>query len=373
LTLLYTLTVGTLAWWFSTHAMASRFAIGLGAPWVYGAVFVFVLALAVRGVKARRAAAESPAVDAPPHPLLRAVRAALLIAAPITLVLALAFGAINVGDGGLVIPMVIGWFGLLAVPIALAVGGIAGWFRGVTTPPTQPLPPAISGRDVLAALAPLLVPLAAMILLRNISAGAWWEVRTDGPPRAGILHVTLVPLMLPVAVIVSWGLDRLDGSRGSVAAGTCAAVALAALVAALWFLPQLLVTWHDNPNQPYQAPAQPGALQIGNPFHTAIPDDPPGSGTAPLLPLTDFFRASALMMLLAAALTAFALRRLGLGVRALSLPRVSLTLLLQVLLTMLAMPRLGLVGAPLAAAAALAVAALPTLLMPTGATPVARR
>lgn len=241
-----TATIGVVLWWLATSTVDSRVAMGRGWPFVHLAVWSFVIALVVT---AQRAGARTSSPEGAPS-LGRLAREAGtdvlrvgLAAAAVAFLLGMAFGFASVGDGPSSVWLVAGWLTIVSAPLVFVTMLVGKWLRsrrrGPATEEREPLDvPAVAS-----AMAPLLILPVVLWVLRHVEVPEPWSSCTEGMGRSGMLAYAQLAGLLPAALIVAWGLDRLDGSRGAwpgrlllVGAG------LGFVGLALW-LPEALARW----------------------------------------------------------------------------------------------------------------------------------
>ena len=338
-----TLTVGAIAWYLAAGHTDTRYTMGLGGPFVYLGLWLFVVMMVLSAPRKP----ESPGNRAVFSGRFRSVPRAVGLSLALLVLVAFCLDAAGLPGGWFALaegPFIIGMFLVLALPM---LGLIRSSDRS-----SSRRPPRLA---LLAAFAPLLCPVLAMFALRWSDVAGPWNVETAPPGRAGILYYASVALWLPTAALVAWGIDRLDGSRGGRLASFAAALTLATLIAAVAFLPQIFSY--------YSVSAEPGTSHtsgFGLGYFNSVRYWRPFTTTSHL-PVDAWFRATALMMLTASVATALALRALGQGRRILPLPLVLLVLGLQWAASVQALPHSAPSASAWIAAAAAALLAVPVI------------
>ncbi len=228
--------------------------------------------------------------------------------------------------------------------VALLLGGILRRRGGEVPSSAQHAqherlgPPAPA--DVGWALAPMLSPVVAFACLHYLPMDTWWKSAVASHGQVGLtFHAMLLP-MFPAALLVAWGIDRRNGEPGSALVPLLAGTGL--IFVAL-FGPEVIRQLHPHPE---------GLHAAGG-----LPSDPfwnwdPAQGGWVRLPVDGLMRASAIMLLATAALSATFLTKLGREGRGATPGALLMLLVLQIVLAAIILPKFGPLGAPLAAAIA---------------------
>ncbi|MFT7464750.1 MAG: hypothetical protein ACI9EF_003109 [Pseudohongiellaceae bacterium] len=235
--LLQTCVTGGLIWWISGLMLRAPHLLGGGAPAVYGGVFAFVALLAVASAGPR------PVVHSFSVSLARVVFGGCLLVISVSMALAVltpAHSPLPALVAGL-------FFGVLGIPLSLVVRWLGRRCGGVGTVVRVPGPDAPGHCHVLLSLTPLLVPLAALLVVGSGALALGPGVRNGPTAQAGVLSWVLFPCFYPAALVVAFGLDRLDGSLAGRGASNIRASALAVMVMGIGALSPALWTLHDAP------------------------------------------------------------------------------------------------------------------------------
>ena len=231
--LFHVLTVGGVLAFFALATTDSRYELGRTGPWVWSTCLAWLTVLLIvrqqrlagmltdaAGTGPRHASEEAHARDPTPTPGMDPTQAAAdnqhldrwtaMMAALLSVALIPWLALTYTGDASEFTALIRnGWLPLLlAIPAGFTLGRVA---RRARAPDVASEPVVVPTGRLLSALGPLLVPVLAMVLLRQVDAGTWWAERTSPMARAGMLYRTMLPLLLPLAVVVAEGLDRVHG------------------------------------------------------------------------------------------------------------------------------------------------------------------
>jgi len=368
-----TLTVGLLGWWLLGIPIYNRTAMGTLGPLTTLFAVGFLLLLVACGPVRRVLLAAGGAGGA--AGTQHGWRVALRIWGVVVLLMALAAWLVSLvfvdwfdtGISSGAVWLYAAWLVALATPIVLPV--LVGALRRQAELPAT-LPP-LPRREAVRVLLVLLSPALAMLLLRVVPHPPPWSVRAPPPSSAGILYLGCFAWAWPALLPVAYGLDRLDGSRGSLRARAVVGCALLALAAAVCVGPALLWKAHTA--------TRPAALTVAGPW-AGFADSLRGlqpfvstdgaTGASVALPVDGLLAGASALLLVLAALVGWRLARLGSqhagraldtegaravrGVRTTSLLALGAT---QILFTLLFSQRIGPEAAPWAAVLGALVAA----------------
>jgi hypothetical protein len=243
---LFTATIGAVLWWMATSIVDSRVAMGRGWPFVHLAVWSFVIALVVT---AQRAGARTASPEHAPSLRRQAREAGAdvlrmgLAAAVVAFLLGVAFGFARVGDGPSSVWLASAWLTIVSAPLVFATMLGSRWLRARRRGPTTERAEPLGVAALASAMAPLLMLSVVLWVLRHVEAPEAWSSYTEGMGRSGMLAYVQLAGLLPAALMVAWGLDRLDGSRGARPGRVLLAAAGLGFVGLALWLPEALTRW----------------------------------------------------------------------------------------------------------------------------------
>jgi hypothetical protein len=364
---LFTATIGVVLWWMATSIVDSRVAMGRGWPFVHLAVWSFVIALVVTAQRAG-ARTSSPAPEPSLGRQARAAGADVLrvgvIAAAVVFPLGVAFGFARVGDGPASVWLVAAWLTIVSAPLVFATMLGSRWLRARRRAPAIERPEPHGVAAMATAMAPLLMLPVVLWVLRYVDAPEPWSACTEGVGRSGMLAYAQLAGLLPAALMVAWGLDRLDGSRGAWPGRVLLAAAGLGFVGLMLWLPEALTRW--SALAPKVLPRSHGPLDgLGSgvayfrPFGGTLRVGEERTGI--VLDILDLTRAGLALLLASALATAAGLVRLGRAprqpLRAADVLAPALGLVVAVIAAWVGCPRYGPSAAPWAGVAGVVVTA----------------
>ncbi|MCB9896892.1 MAG: hypothetical protein H6825_02685 [Planctomycetes bacterium] len=325
MTLFYTLAIGGVLWGYALGTRDTRMALGETGPFVYAVVFGWLLLLVTFRVGAlARLRRRHP--DGVPGEARRAVDLRTWFVAALLTVLVFVVGYngyrgnLDEFSGNYALLAA-----LLAVPVGALLGGAArllGPLAGGDVERKESLPRVCEAApsEAARALLPILVPLVALVVLRLVPGDEFWQRRVSTVGQAGLAWRAMLPVLLPTALVVAWGLDRMLGWPLDM-------LSTIVLVAAVAWIGLTV-----------------GRMPIAPEAFLSSYGLKPGEAPVPL-PVDDLLGAVPLLMLASAAATARGLLEAGRGKPPAGWLALLLLFATQVVLSWLAVPRLGPSGA----------------------------